>query len=128
MNRLGDRLRFFSASAHIPLFVMMLGGVGWMSGPACVVPRQSVTLFELARARRWEEALHFQKRLWRINDLFQKHALAACIKAALELQGFAVGVPIPPQQPLAGVALEEVRTALGDLGALSGPEGRGAGA
>jgi len=118
MNRVGDKIKIFSASAHIPLFVMMLGGVGWMSGPACVIPRQSVKLYELARKRVWEEAIILQKHLWRINRIFQKYALAACIKACLELQGFLVGPPIPPLQPLSGPAMEEVKAVLKALGAL----------
>lgn len=118
MNRVGDKIKIFSASAHIPLFVMMLGGVGWMSGPACVIPRQSVKLYELAKARHWEEAIGLQKRLWNINRIFQKYSLAACIKACLELQGFAVGDPIPPLQALRGEALNEVKKVLEGLGAL----------
>ena len=117
MNRVGDKIKVFSASAHIPLFVMMMGGVGWMSGPACVIPRQSVELYELAQKRRWEEALQLQKHLWSINRIFQKYALAACIKACLELQGFPVGPPVPPQQPLDGAALQEVGKVLQDLAA-----------
>jgi dihydrodipicolinate synthase/N-acetylneuraminate lyase len=116
MNRVGDKIKVFSASAHIPLFVMMMGGVGWMSGPACVIPRQSVELYDLAQSRRWEEALKLQKHLWNINRIFQKYALAACIKACLELQGFPVGPPVPPQQPLDGPALQEVGKVLKDLG------------
>src|ERR1700749_2038039 len=42
MNRCGDAIRVFSASAHIPAAVMLIGGVGWMAGPACIIPRQSV--------------------------------------------------------------------------------------
>jgi len=118
MNRVRDKIRVFSASAHIPLFVMMLGGVGWMSGPACVIPRQSVKLYDLAKGRRWEEALELQKSLWNINRIFQKYALAACIKGCLELQGFPVGPPIAPQQALTGPALQEVGKALKELGAL----------
>src|SRR6185295_11518190 len=41
MNRCPE-LAVFSASAHIPAAVMLIGGVGWMAGPACVIPRQSV--------------------------------------------------------------------------------------
>jgi 4-hydroxy-tetrahydrodipicolinate synthase len=118
MNHLGGKIKFFSASAHIPLFVMMLGGVGWMAGPACVIPRQSVELYELAKQRRWEEALILQKRLWNINRIFQKYALASCIKACLELQGFAVGAPVPPLQPLSGPPLNEVKEVLKNLDAL----------
>ncbi len=118
MNRVGNRIKIFSASAHVPLFVMMLGGVGWMSGPACVIPRQSVELYELARKRLWDEALLLQKRLWSVNRIFQKYSLAACIKACLELQGFPVGDPIPPLQALATPAMKEVERVLKDLRAL----------
>ena len=89
-----------------------------MSGPACVIPRQSVKLYDLAKERRWEETLELQKSLWNINRIFQKYALAACIKGCLELQGFPVGPPIAPQQALTGPALQEVGKALKELGAL----------
>jgi 4-hydroxy-tetrahydrodipicolinate synthase len=115
MNYLGDRIKVFSASAHIPLFVMMLGGVGWMSGPACVIPRQSVKLYELARQGCWEEAILLQKKLWGINRIFQKYSLAPCIKACLEVQGFPVGDPIPPLQPLTREAMREVKEVLTTL-------------
>lgn len=118
MNRLGDRIKIFSASAHIPLSVMMFGGVGWMAGPACVIPSQSVKLYQLAKSRKWDEAISLQKRLWSINRIFQKYALAPCIKACLEIQGFPVGPPIPPLQPLKGAALEEIEKVLKELDAL----------
>ncbi|NWF54888.1 MAG: dihydrodipicolinate synthase family protein [Syntrophaceae bacterium] len=119
MNRLEGKIKVFSASAHIPLAVMMFGGVGWMAGPSCVVPEESVRLYELARQRHWEEAIILQKRLWGINWVFQKYALAPCIKACLELQGFPVGDPIPPLQPLKGPAVKEIEAVLSALGALA---------
>lgn len=112
MNRVGDRLGIFSASAHVPVCVMLLGGVGWMAGPACLVPRQSVRLYELCRAGRWAEAMALQRPLWRLNEAFAKHNLAACIKGGLELQGFAVGDPLPPQPALDAAGRAEVRAAL----------------
>jgi len=118
MNRLAGKIQIFSASAHIPLAVMMFGGVGWMAGPSCVVPAQSVRLYELARDRRWDEAIEAQKDLWQINRIFQKYSLAPCIKACLELQGFAVGAPIPPLQPLKGQSIKEIEVVLKSLGAL----------
>jgi 4-hydroxy-tetrahydrodipicolinate synthase len=118
MNRVGDRLGIFSASAHVPACVMLLGGKGWMAGPACLVPRQSVRLYELCRAGRWDDAMVLQRELWRLNQLFAKHALAACIKGGLELQGFAVGDPLPPQPALDAAGRDEVRAALEAAGAL----------
>lgn len=99
MNRV-PRMKVFSASAHIPAAVMLIGGVGWMAGPACIVPRQSVRLYELCRAGQWPEAMALQRELWRINEAFARFNLAACIKAGLEIQGYPVGNPIKPQTAL----------------------------
>jgi 4-hydroxy-tetrahydrodipicolinate synthase len=118
MNRVGDRIKVFSASSHIPLCVMLIGGVGWMSGPACLIPFQSVRLYELALAKKWDEAIPLQRALWSINEVFSKYSLAPCIKAGLVLQGFPVGDPLPPQAPLTDGAREEIRQALEAVGAL----------
>jgi len=118
INAVGDRIRVFSASAHIPACVMLIGGVGWMAGPACVVPRQSAQLYDLCRAGKWEEAMRLQRSLWRINRVFAKYNLAACIKGGLELQGYEVGGPLPPQAPLSEAGRVEIRGVLADLGAL----------
>ncbi len=119
INAVGDRIRVFSASAHIPTCVMLIGGVGWMAGPACVVPRQSVQLYDLCRASRWEDATQLQRQLWGMNRVFAKYNLAACIKGALELQGYEVGSPLPPQAPLSDLGRVEVKNILAELGALA---------
>ena len=111
MNRC-ERLKVFSASAHIPATVMLIGGVGWMAGPACIIPRQSVRLYELCRAGRWAEAMELQRKLWRINEAFARFNLAACIKAALQHQGYDVGDPIAPQRPLSADERRIVAAAL----------------
>src|SRR5438876_4134824 len=115
MNRCGDAIRVFSASAHIPAAVMLIGGVGWMAGPACVIPRQSVELYNLCRAQRWDEALVLQRKLWRINEAFARYNLAACIKAGLEIQGYDVGDPVPPQAALTADEREAVEAVLRDV-------------
>lgn len=112
LNRTEGRMGVFAASSHIPAAVMLLGGRGWMAGPACAIPRESVRLYELCRAGRWEAAMALQRALWRVNELFAAHSLAACIKGALELQGFAVGDPLPPQPPLSAEGRAAVAEAL----------------
>ncbi len=115
MNRCGDKLAVFSASAHIPAAVMLIGGVGWMAGPACLVPRQSVALYDLCMARRWQDAMALQQRLWRINEAFARFNLAACIKAGLAIQGYEVGDPVPPQAPLSADERKAVAAILAEL-------------
>ncbi len=118
MNLVGDRLKIFSASASIPLSVMMFGGVGWMAGPACVIPEQAVKLYDLVEKRRWDDAIELQKKLWKINHIFQKYGLAPCIKAALQIQGFDVGDPVPPLRPVDEKARDEIRAVLEEVTGL----------
>jgi 4-hydroxy-tetrahydrodipicolinate synthase len=118
VNLVEDRMAVFAASAHIPACVMLIGGKGWMAGPACIVPKQSVELYERCRRGDWDGAMKLQRRLWAINQAFAKYSLAACIKGGLELQGYPVGLPLPPQPPLSAAGIEDVRRALTELGAL----------
>ncbi|MSP47588.1 MAG: dihydrodipicolinate synthase family protein [Xanthobacteraceae bacterium] len=118
MNRCPD-MKVFSASAHIPAAVMLIGGVGWMAGPACVVPRLSVRLYELCRAGRFDEAMTLQRGLWGINEAFARFNLAACIKAGLQFQGYDVGEPVPPQPALGPEERRIVEKTLSELGSLA---------
>ncbi|MGE0565846.1 MAG: dihydrodipicolinate synthase family protein [Pseudolabrys sp.] len=117
INRCPD-LNVFSASAHIPAAVMLIGGVGWMAGPACVIPRQSVKLYDLCRAGRWAEAMDLQRVLWRMNEAFARFNLAACIKAGLEIQGYPVGNPLPPQTALSADDRKTIEAILNSADAL----------
>lgn len=62
--------------------------------------------------------MDLQRKLWSINQVFAKYNLAASIKGGLELQGYAVGAPLPPQPSLPPEGIEEVRLALANVGAL----------
>ena len=56
-----------------------------------------------------------QRKLWRMNRVFAKYNLAACIKGALEMQGYDVGPPLPPQTPLSAAGRAEIKGILADL-------------
>ncbi|MFE1602211.1 dihydrodipicolinate synthase family protein [Methylobacterium sp. ID0610] len=113
------RMQVFAASSHIPACVMLIGGVGWMAGPACLVPRQSVALYERARAGDWAGAMALQRDLWAVNQAFARHNLAACVKAGLALQGFPVGDPLPPQAALDAPARADLGRILAAAEALA---------
>lgn len=118
INRSGGDIDVFSASSHIPVAVMMIGGAGWLAGPACIIPRQSVALYDLCREQRWDEAMVLQRKLWRINEAFARFNLAACIKAGLQIQGYDVGDPLPPQAALNANERKIVEATLKDIGAI----------
>jgi len=87
-----------------------------MAGPACIIPRQSVELYNLCKGKRWDDAMALQRRLWRVNEAFARYNLAACIKAALAIQGYDVGDPIPPQATLTTEERKVVEAVLREVG------------
>ncbi|HEY5731139.1 MAG TPA: dihydrodipicolinate synthase family protein [Anaerolineales bacterium] len=118
IDQVEGRMQVFSASSHIPACVMLIGGVGWMAGPACLVPKQSVELYDLCKRGDWDMAMELQKKMWKLNQAFAQYNLATCIKGGLQLQGYAVGSPLPPQTPLSAEGIEDVRQALHAIEAL----------
>ncbi len=52
---------------------MLIGGVGWMAGPACshsAAERDWLYRISLCRDGRWEgSAMELQRRLWQINEI-----------------------------------------------------------
>jgi 4-hydroxy-tetrahydrodipicolinate synthase len=61
-----------------------------------------------------------QRRLWGINEAFARFNLAACIKAGLQLQGYDVGEPVPPQPALSPEERKIVEKTLTELALLAG--------
>ncbi|MBV0912692.1 dihydrodipicolinate synthase family protein [Anianabacter salinae] len=118
LNRCGDRIGVFAASSHITTAVMLIGGQGWMAGPSCLIPRQSVRLYDLCRAGEWDSAMELQRDVWAVNQAFARFNLAGAVKAGLKLQGFDCGNPAPPQQPLTEADVSVIRAALEGCGAL----------
>ena len=98
--------------------LLLIGSVGRMAGPACLVSSQSVALYELFQQGEWDEAIAAQRELWVMNQMFSKYNLTACIKGGLELQDDEVGLPLPPQQPLSASGRDELKSILSQLDAL----------
>ena len=55
-NLVGERYQLFTGVDDLALESLMLGAVGWVAGLVCAFPRESVAIYELARAGRMAEA------------------------------------------------------------------------
>lgn len=115
LERCQGKLEVFAASSHIPTAVMLIGGSGWMAGPACLVPEQCVRLYQYCKEKDWEKAVVLQKKLWKLNEIFNRFNLAACVKAGLAIQGYEVGDPLMPQAPLSTAERTELKKLLESL-------------
>lgn len=90
----------FAATA-VPLVPAMLyGAVGWMSGPACAVPRASVALYELCRAGAWQQAVELEQVLAPLNAAFVRLGQAQTIKSLLAHLGHGSGRLAAPLRPV----------------------------
>lgn len=118
LNRTEGRIGVFAASSHVTTAVMLIGGRGWLAGPSCLIPRQSVRLFELCEAGQWDAAMKLQRELWAVNQVFARFNLAGAVKAGLRLQGLDCGDPAPPQPALKPDEVAVVRKVLERVGAL----------
>jgi 4-hydroxy-tetrahydrodipicolinate synthase len=95
--RLAERgMRLFAATALSPTAAMLFGATGWMSGPACVFPGESVRLYELCRSGEWEAAAELERALDSVLVAFRRLGPAASVKALLRADGLDVGHPMAP--------------------------------
>ena len=75
-------------------------------------------VLNLCRAQKWPEAMALQREMWRVNEAFARFNLAACIKAGLQIQGYDVGDPVPPQAALSAEDRKAVAAILADVAKL----------
>lgn len=86
-SRFGDRFIIFCGVDDIALESVLLGATGWISGLTNVFPRESVTLFALARAGYIKEAREIYRWFMPLLRLDTIPTLVQCIKLAEQLVG-----------------------------------------
>lgn len=101
-SRFGDRFIVFCGVDDIALESLLLGADGWISGLTNVFPRESVTLYRLARAGRLQEARELYRWFMPLLRLDTIPTLVQCIKLAEELVGRGSEHVRMPRLPLEG--------------------------
>ena len=86
-SRFGDRFSILCGVDDIALESILLGATGWISGLTNVFPRESVTLFKLAREGRIDEAREIYRWFMPLLRLDTIPTLVQCIKLAEQLVG-----------------------------------------
>lgn len=123
---IGDGCAVFVGHDVCAFEALCAGVDGWISGIPIVFPRLAVRLFELVQSGQLEEA----RVLWLALTPFVRaefgpytpemlgtHTISV-IKASLEILGQPVGDPIPPLQPVRGMALGYLRRIVTSIVAL----------
>ena len=108
------RLKVFCGTDNQALENFAVGAVGWVAGVANAIPEQCVALYNLAVVeRRIDDALSLYREILPFLTLAETTGKFVQVnKAAVRLQGRAVGLPRAPLQDLEEGLLEQVKVAL----------------
>ena len=107
-NMVGDRFVLFAGLDDVVLESVMVGALGWVSGMSNVFPREGETLFRLARAGRYADALPLYQWFMPLLHLDARPDLVQCIKLCEHIVGRGSFLTRPPRLPLIGSEKAEV--------------------
>jgi 4-hydroxy-tetrahydrodipicolinate synthase len=107
-NLVGDRYQIFTGVDNLALESLMLGAVGWVAGLVVAFPRETVAIYELARAGRYQEALEIYRWFMPMLHLDVSTKLVQNIKLAEVLAGVGTETVRPPRLPLVGAERDRV--------------------
>jgi 4-hydroxy-tetrahydrodipicolinate synthase len=99
-NMVGDRFVLFAGLDDVVLESIMVGAVGWVSGMSNAFPREGETLFRLARAGRYAEAMSLYRWFMPLLHLDARPDLVQCIKLCEHIMGRGTHRTRPPRLPL----------------------------
>jgi 1-pyrroline-4-hydroxy-2-carboxylate deaminase len=108
VNTVGDRYILFSGVDDLVLESILLGSQGWVSGLVNAFPEESIRLWDLAIAGRYQEALEIYRWYTPLLHLDTHPKLVQYIKLAEAECGLGSETVRPPRLPLAGAEREEI--------------------
>ena len=107
-NMVGDRFVLFAGLDDVVVESVMLGAAGWISGMSNAFPKEGETLFRLAKAGRYAEALDLYRWFMPLLHLDARPDLVQCIKLCEEIMGRGSSVTRPPRLALPEAEKAEV--------------------
>jgi len=108
VNAVGDRYVLFCGVDDLFLESALLGVTGWVAGLVNAFPEETVRLYELAQAKRWEDARALYRWFMPLLHLDTSVKLVQYIKLAQAMAGLGTEMVRQPRLPLAGREREEV--------------------
>ncbi len=101
-NMVGERFVLFAGLDDVVVESIMVGAVGWVSGLSNAFPREGETLFRLARAGRYDEAMEIYRWFMPLLHLDARPDLVQCIKLCEHIMGRGTHLTRPPRLALDG--------------------------
>ncbi|BDD02853.1 dihydrodipicolinate synthase family protein [Aureibacter tunicatorum] len=120
-NEFGDRFAILSGVDTLALEEIFMGADGWVAGLVCAFPKETVTIFRLAKAGRPDEALAIYRWFLPLLELDIHPKLVQYIKLAEVATGIGTENVRAPRLPLEGEERERILKIIND-GVAARPE------
>ncbi|MTI86356.1 MAG: dihydrodipicolinate synthase family protein [Balneolaceae bacterium] len=109
INRFGDRITILCGVDTLALEALLMGAKGWVAGLVCAFPRETVVIYELAKAGRLDEAREIYRWFMPLLELDINSKLVQNIKLAEVATGLGTEHVRKPRLPLVGKEREQVK-------------------
>ena len=113
-NRFGDRFKILSGVDTLALESLFMGADGWVAGLVCAFPKETVAIYELAKAGRSAEALSIYRWFLPLLELDINSKLVQNIKLAEVATGIGTENVRAPRLPLIGDERTKVLSIIND--------------
>jgi dihydrodipicolinate synthase/N-acetylneuraminate lyase len=108
VNRFGDRIKILCGVDTIAMEELLMGAHGWVGGLVGAFPAETVAIYKLVKAGRFEEALEIHRWFLPLLELDIHPKLVQYIKLAEAEVGLGTEHVRAPRLPLMGKEREEV--------------------
>jgi len=108
INRFGERIKILGGVDTLAVESMIMGASGWVAGLVCAYPRETVAIYKLIQAKRYDEAISIFRWFLPLCELDINPKLVQNIKLAEEMEGLGTEIVRPPRLPLQGEEREHV--------------------
>ncbi|MGK0487200.1 MAG: 4-hydroxy-tetrahydrodipicolinate synthase [Candidatus Endobugula sp.] len=102
ITRFGDRFKILSGVDTLALESLFMGANGWVAGLICAFPKETVAIYRLQKAGRYEEALRIYRWFLPLLELDINAKLVQNIKLAEVATGIGTENVRAPRLPLIG--------------------------
>jgi 1-pyrroline-4-hydroxy-2-carboxylate deaminase len=113
-NRFGDRIKILCGVDTIAMEELCLGADGWVAGLVCAFPKETVTIYNLVKAGRIEEATTIYRWFMPLLELDIHPKLVQYIKLAETQAGIGSENVRAPRLALVGKEREEILKIIND--------------
>lgn len=114
INKFGERYKILCGVDTMAMEELVMGAHGWVAGLVCAFPRETVAVYRLVKAGKWNEALAIYRWFLPLLELDIHPKLVQYIKLAETEEGIGSEYVRPPRLPLVGEERERILKVIRD--------------